>query len=386
MSAKPARSFFWIKALVTVGLLAALAVGIIMYLRPTARVEPVISGEAIDAKPGSVAVQEEYSMDMKSEVAGRVLKDSFKLKVGNHVKEGEVLAHLDTADVQIEIVQAQNNYNSAKQRAELPPAVTYQIDTARSEFTNTERLFKMGQVSESDYNKARRAVQTLETQLALEKVLSEENLHTDESALQTKKRQLEKMTITAPFDGVISAVYAHPGDLISSGSPIVTMITTSRLVLGKISEEDFAKIKVGQKALVIFLPYGEFEYNGIVKEIRPTADPETQRHLVELEITDINPELLIPGITGEVTIVVDNRQAQAIIPRRALFNQSVYVVKNGVIELRHVKTGFLWLRGAEIVEGLKPGELVVVEDLETFRDGESVRTEELPADVLETKK
>jgi RND family efflux transporter MFP subunit len=386
MSVKPTRSFLWLKVALAIGLLAALAVGVIMYLRPTAVVEAVISGMAIDAKPGSVAVQEEYKMDMKSEVAGRVLKDGYKLKVGNRVKEGDVLAHLDTADVQIEITQAQNNYNSAKQRAELPPAVTYQIDTARSEFTNTERLFKMGQVSESDYNKARRAVQTLETQLALEKVLNEENLHTDESALETKKRELEKMTITAPFDGVVSEVYAHPGDLISAGSPIMTLITTSRLVLGKISEEDFAKIKPGQKALVIFLPYGEFEYNGIVKEIRPTADPDTQRHLVELTITDIEPEKLIPGITGEVTIVVDSHQAEAIIPRRALFNQSVYVVKNGVIELRHVKTGFLWLRGAEITEGLKPGDLVVVEDLETFRDGERVRTEELPADVLVTKK
>lgn len=386
MSAKHARSFFWIKALLAIGLVAALAVGVIMYLRPTAQVEAVVSGMAIDAKPGSVAVQEEYAEDMKSEVAGRVLRDGYKLKVGAHVKEGDLLVHLDTTDVQIEITQAQNNYNSQKQRAALPPAVTYQIDSAKSDFTNTERLFKMGQVSESDYNKARRAVQTLETQLALEKVLDEENLHTDESVLQTKKRELEKMTITAPFDGVISAVYAHPGDLISSGSPIVTLITTSRLVLGKISEEDFAKIKPGQKALVIFLPYGEFEYNAIVKEIRPTADPETQRHLVELTITDIEPEKLIPGITGEVTIVVDSRQAQAIIPRRALFNQSVYVVKDGVVELRHVKTGFLWLRGAEITEGLKPGELVVVEELENFHDGQRVRTEELPADALVTKK
>jgi RND family efflux transporter MFP subunit len=386
MSDKPVRSFFWVKVLVAVAVVAAAAVAVVLYLRPTAKVEPVISDMAIDAKPGSVAVQEEYSMDMKSEVAGRVLKDGYKLKVGTHVKEGELLVHLDTTDVQIEITQAQNNYNSAKQRAELPSALTYQIDSAKSDFTNTERLFKMGQVSESDYEKSRRAVQVLETGLALEKVLNEENLHTDESALETKKREMEKMSILAPFDGVISTVYAHPGDLISSGSPIVTLITTSRLVLGKISEEDFAKIKVGQKALVIFLPYGEFEYNGIVKEIRPTADPETQRHMVELEITDIKPELLIPGITGEVTVVVDSRHAEAIIPRRALFNQSVYVVKNGVVELRRVKTGFLWLRGAEITEGLKAGEQVIVEDLETFHDGESVRTEVLPSDVLDTKK
>ena len=181
-------------------------------------------------------------------------------------------------------------------------------------------------------------------------------------------------------------MFAHPGDLINVGSPIVTLITTSRLVEAKISEEDFANIQVGQKATVIFLPYGEFEYNGIVQKILPTADPETQRHMVDLNITDIQPEKLIPGITGEVTVVVGTHHANAIIPRRALFNESVYVVTDGTVELRHVKTGFLWLRGAEITDGLKPGEQVIVEDLESFRAGDRVRVQELPADVLNKTK
>ncbi len=386
MSDKPGKSFLWLKVLVFLAVLAAIAVGIVMYLRPTARVEAVISGDAVDAKPGSVTVKEEYKMDMKSEVSGRVLKDGYKLEVGMAVKEGDLLVHLDTGDVQIEIGQVQNEYESSKQRIGLGSAVTYALESAKSDFTNTERLFKMGQVSDSDYQKARRAVETLEQQLALEKVLNEENLRSDENTLKTKQRQLNKMTITAPFDGVISAVFAHPGDLINVGSPIVTLITTSRLVEAKISEEDFANIQVGQKATVIFLPYGEFEYNGTVQKILPTADPETQRHMVDLGITDIEPAKLIPGITGEVTVVVGTHHASAIIPRRALFNESVYVVKDGTVELRRVKTGFLWLRGAEITDGLKPGEQVIVEDLESFRAGDRVRVQELPADVLNKTK
>jgi multidrug efflux pump subunit AcrA (membrane-fusion protein) len=108
--------------------------------------------------------------------------------------------------------------------------------------------------------------------------------------------------------------------------------------------------------------------------------------MVDLNITDIQPEKLIPGITGEVTVVVGTHHANAIIPRRALFNESVYVVTDGTVELRHVKTGFLWLRGAEITDGLKPGEQVIVEDLESFRAGDRVRVQELPADVLNKTK
>jgi len=194
------------------------------------------------------------------------------------------------------------------------------------------------------------------------------------------------MTIKSPIDGIVSVVYAHPGDLIDSGSPIMSVITTKRLVEAKISEEDFANIKVGQPATVIFIPYGQFIYHATVSKILPTADPETQRHLVDLNVTDIEPEKLIPGITGEVAITVGSRQAKAIVPRRALLNDNVYVVKDGRVELRQVTKGYVWLTGAEILSGLEPGDQVIVEDLESFRAGDRVRTVELPADAFSKKK
>ena len=320
MPVKPRRIPIWIRLVVLLAVLAAIADGISVYLRPVARVETVISGEAKDAKPGSITVKEEYTMQMKSQIAGRVLGKDYKLETGMHVKEGDVLVHLDTADIQIEIDEAQNQYDSSKRLIAVGSAATYALETAQSDFSNTERLFKLGQISDSDYQKARRAVETIKQQLALENVHNEEGLKTDENTLRTKQLAEQRMTIRAPFDGVISIVYAHPGDLIDAGSPIVALITTSREVQAKISEEDFANIKVGEVATVHFLPYGAWVYNGTVKKILPTADPETQRHLVDLNITDIEPEKLIPGITGEVTIVVGSHHAKAIIPRRALLN------------------------------------------------------------------
>jgi RND family efflux transporter MFP subunit len=386
MTDKPGKSNFLLKALIAVAVLVAVAFGIVQYLRPTARVETVVSGDAVDAKPGSVAVKEEYAMQMKAAIGGRVLSRDYKLDTGLKVSEGDILVQLDTGDVDIEIQQAKNALASSKQRIAVGSAATYELESANSDFTNTERLFKMGQVSDSDYQKARRLVETVKQKLALEKVINQENLDSDMTTLAAKELEKEKMTIRAPFAGEVSAVLAHPGDLIDPGSPIVSLITTTRVVEAKISEEDFANIKVGQRATVIFLPYGEWEYNGTVKKILPTADPETGRHLVDLDITDIPPEKLIPGITGEVSIVVGSHPAKAIVPLRALLNENVFVVKDGKVELRHVKPGYEWLTGAEIVEGLEPGEQVVVEDLESFRDGDSVKVEELPSDAFGKKK
>jgi multidrug efflux pump subunit AcrA (membrane-fusion protein) len=164
------------------------------------------------------------------------------------------------------------------------------------------------------------------------------------------------------------------------------MITTDRIVEAKISEENFANIRPGEKVSVRFLPYGAWVYNGTVTKVLPTADPETQRHLVDLVVTDIEPEKLIPGITGEVSIEVGRHPAKSIIPRRALLNENVYVVKNGRVELRQVKKGFVWLTGVEILEGLEPGEQVIVEDLDSFHDGDSVSTLVLPSDAYSKKK
>jgi RND family efflux transporter MFP subunit len=388
MPDKPSRFPLWLKALVALAAIAAAFYGAVLYSRPTALVETVISGDAIDAKPGSVTVKEEYSMQMKSQIGGRVLNKDYHLEPGMKVKEGDLLVHLDTGDTEIEIEAVQNDYNAVKQRVELGSAQKYVLESAQSDFNNTERLFKLGQVSDSDYQKARRSVETAQQQLALEKVMNEQNLKSDENTLKAKRREMDKMTVTAPFDGQIAEVFAHPGDLIQPDSPIVSLITTTRLVQAKISEEDFANIKEGQDATVIFLPYGEFEYKGVVEKILPVADPLTQRHLVDLEMRDPNlkPEQLIPGITGEVSIVVGRHHANAIIPRRALLNQSVYVVKDGKVERRMVKAGYEWLTGVEITSGLEPGEQVIVEELENFSDGQSVSVKEMPSDAFSKKK
>jgi RND family efflux transporter MFP subunit len=386
MSDKPGTSSFWIKLIIVAVVLAATAIGVRQYVRPVARVEAVISGDAVDAKPGSVTVKEKYAMQMKAAIAGRVIAKDYNLDPGMKIKEGDILVQLDTGDIDIEIQAAKNTYESSKAKVAVGSVSKYALETANSDFVNQERLFKMGQLSDSEYQKARRAVETIKQQQMMETVLNQENLDLDQTNLAAKERAKEKMTIRAPFDGEVSYVFAHPGDLIDPGSTIVSLITTAREVQAKISEEDFADIKVGQKVSVTFLPYGDWVYNGLVEKILPTADPETLRHLIDLTITDIPPAKLIPGITGEVSVEVGKRHANAIIPRRALLNDNVYVVKDGKVELRQVKKGYVWLTGVEILEGLEPGEDVIVEDLESFRAGDSVKTLELPSDAFSKKK
>ncbi len=358
------------KFLAVAALVFVVVIGYVYLSRPAALVAEVTSGRAIKAVPGSVMVLAEFEMELKSEVGGRVVKSN--LEPGNSVSAGDVLCQLDTGDLELEIEKITSEYDTAKKRIAVGSSIALELANARDDLKNFEQLYRSGNFPESELVKKRRGVQQIEQSYALEKVNNAQLLDGFENTLRVKQRQLEKMTIMAPFEGVVSLVYARPGDLIGGNSSIATIISTSRTVEAKISEENFADLKVGQSASVRFLPYGAWIYDATLVKILPTADPETQRYIVHLEVK-IEPEKLVPGITGEVTIVVGEREAKAKIPRRALFGNYVYVVSDGTVQLRNVETGYVSMTTVEILKGLRAGEQVIVDQLDRYREGDRVR-------------
>jgi RND family efflux transporter MFP subunit len=358
-------------------LIAAVAVVVLVFAiwsltKPTARVSAITKGRAVQAVPGSVTVQAEFQMELKSEIGGRVLKS--ELDPGQKAPAGSVLVQIDTGDLELDIQQIEAEYDAAKRKIAVGSAIKLELENATDALQNFERLTKAGTYPVAELEKQRRLVKQIEQRLALEGVANDQQLATYQNTLKVKKRQLQKMTIKAPFDGVVSNVYARVGDLISAGTPIATLIATNRTVEAKISEENFSGIREGQDTKVRFLGYGDEAYDGKVVKILPTADPETQRYIVHLQV-NIDPVKLVPGLTGEVNIIVGQRDAQALCPRRAIFDNKVYVVKDGRVELRKVELGYVSLNIAEVVKGLTAGDLVIVEDLDKFRDGDRVRTE-----------
>jgi hypothetical protein len=282
-----------------------------------------------------------------------VLSKDYKLDTGLKVKEGDVLVQLDTGDVDIEIQQAKNELRVGEARIAVGSANKYELESAQSDFNNTERLYKMGQVSESDYEKARRAVETIQQAAGDGGGAQPGEPGTDETTLATKEREKEKMTIRAPSTGEVSA-----GDW-------RTRATSSTRVPHRLPHHDDPRRR------------GEDQRGGLREH---QGGPEGHRHLPSLRGMGVQRDReedpadrrprdpappggprhhghrareADPGITGEVSIVV-GRHAKAIIPRRALLNENVFVVKDGKVELRPVKPGYEWLTGAEIVRASSP--------------------------------
>ncbi len=366
-----AKSSFAAKAVLFLVVVAALIFGLSRWTRPVALVAEVTRGRAVDAVPGSVVVEAEFTMEIKSEIGGRLIRST--LDPGKRFPDGSLLVQIDTGDIDLEIEKIESDYQAAKRRVEIGTSTTLELATAKENLANIQRLGSLGQISDNEVLQAKRAVQQIEQRVSLEGVADQNLLEGFENTLKVKKRQREKMTIIAPFDGVVSEVIARPGDLIGGNSPIARLISTSRTVEARISEENFSGIELGQKASVRFLGYGDQTYDASVIKILPTADAQTQRYVVYLDV-DIDPVMLVPGITGEVSIVVGERENALIIPRRGLVGSTVFAVKDGVVQRRQVKVGFTGLTQVEILSGLEEGDVVIVDRIDAYRDGDRVGT------------
>jgi RND family efflux transporter MFP subunit len=170
-------------------------------------------------------------------------------------------------------------------------------------------------------------------------------------------------------------VSANKGDLINNKQALATLITLTRIVTGKISEENFADVQVGQKARVNFLGYHDEMFDATVSRKLPTAEESTQRYLVYLDVA-IAPERLLPNLTGKVAVVVGEHAAKALVPRRAIFDGAfVYVVDGGRVVKRKVELGYTSLTVTEVTNGLEAGDQVILDNLDQFAEGDRVRVE-----------
>jgi RND family efflux transporter MFP subunit len=365
----PARVFirFVLPALVVVALVFAAR----RWLEQTAIVVPVERADAPNAAPGTVTVAAERSAEVRSEVSGRVVESA--LELAGSVQAGDLLVQLDTSEVEIQIARDESEIAAARRRLEIGnPATHAQLLAARDALVLNEELFAKGNVAQLTLDRSRREVAQLEQQTELDKVNLAQQVAALESNLALNRRRLALMTIRAPIGGVVAEVRVGEGDLVNSGATIARITSAARVVEAKVSEENFAGVQIGQEATVRFTQYGSWLWKGRVSRILPEADPQTQRYRVHLDV-EIEPEKLVPGITGEVSILLDLHENALVIPRVALVGDTVFVVDGGVVERRRVEVGFTSLNAVEILAGVEEGELVIVDELDRFRDGDRVR-------------
>ncbi len=337
---------------------------------PEAPVARVVRGIAVQAVPANVVVLPEFVMEIKSEQGGRVLRRL--VRKSQDVKAGDLLFEIDSTDLQLEIERIEADQKAAKARIELGSPLRFEIATAEENLKNSTRMFETGRLAQVEFDRAKRNIEVLKDRKANEDISNQQTLDTFENTLKQKRRALEKMKVVAPADGTVIDLNAEPGALIGGGQVLARVISRSRLVEAQISEENFAGVRPGLPVAVYFLGYFGQRFTGKVEGVLASADERTKRYTAYLNL-DIAPDLLAPGLTGEASITINQRENALTAERRSLAGTKLYLVRGDRVQILPVELGFTSQKYAEILSGVKEGDLYISDDLSSYRHGQHVR-------------
>ena len=292
--------------------------------------------------------------------------------IGAHVKQGQLLAVVDTPEVDQQLQQSLSNLNTA--RANLTLA-----EITKNRY---EGLLKKNAVSQQD---ADNAVGTYNANKAIV------------DANQANVKQLEALQsfekIYAPFDGIITARNTDIGDLINSGSS-----STARTDLFHISQPDKLRvyvnvpeeysqgIKVGMPADLSLAEFPGRKFQGKLVRTAEAINATTRTLLIEIEVN--NPTgTLLTGSYAEVHLKVATHASTLLLPVNTLLYRSeglrVGIVKDGEVVLTALTAGRDFGNQIEIVSGLKPDDQVIINPPDSLVSGQQVQIVQatLPGDI-----
>jgi len=349
---------------------------------------------------GNITVSEDASLAFGT--GGTV--EAVDVEAGDRVREGDVLAKLDTGTLELALAQAELALATAEYNLDKTQQVYAQPDlaTARAAVTNARSYLQYVQLQLDQANSPEQveywqnevyqagvnlaaAEQRLEEMQAggdsAEVALRRLEVAAARQALAQAQKELDEATITAPFDGIVGAVYIDEGDIIPppTMAPTVAiyLITPTSLELkAEVDEIDIPQVKVGQNALIEVDAIADELFDGTVTSISPVPVIETGLVLYEVTISLVIPADagVMVGMSTTADIIIAESHDTLLVPERAIGHDEngspvVWVSVNGQLEERAVVVGISDGLQVEILEGVTEGEIVAVERRTTTGPG-----------------
>lgn len=321
----------------TLIILAASALGACSHLLPEKVEQRVVPVNVVSVESGSYescreyagTLEEKTSTSISFETSGRVT--SVKVRDGQHVKAGQLLATIDNTT-------ARNAYNAAKAA----------LDRAQDGYNRAKQVYDKGSLPE---------VKWVEVQTQLDQARSMEEI---------SRKSLEDCNLYAPVDGTVCDKDLEVGMSVGPMIPVMRLVNMQGLyVKASIPEIDINKIHVGDQAKVVIGAMGDTAYNVVVEERNVDADPLAHSYMVRLRIKGSTKGLL-PGMVCRVKFASESVEGGFEIPNRGVQldndgRRFVWLANDSVAEKRYVAIGNLTATGVIVSQGLEPGDKVIVD-------------------------
>lgn len=381
---------------------------------------PASAGTTVLTVSGYVVAHHKIAVGAK--VMGRV--EWIGVEKGDRVQQGQVLVRLEDGDFQAQVNQARANLAAAQARLDQlragsrpqeklkDNAAVMQAEAnykyALDDYRRTEQLYSTGVVAKIELD---RATAQRDTTLAMLESARQSSQMTNigpraeeiragaaqvqqtRAALDYAETQLASTKIKAPVSGTVLQRIVERGEMVTPSAFGESGARTSVVALADlndlqieldISQTDFARLKMGQRAEIIPEAFPNLRYTGFIEEIAPEAN--RAKATVQIKVKVENPdEQLRPEMNARVNFLADEKPRETagmttnrvLVPKTAVVREGesdfVFVVKGNAVERRVIRRGDETADAYYVLEGLSGGERVVVTGAEKLGDGDRVK-------------
>ncbi len=322
---------------------------------------------------------------------------------GDHVKAGELLVQLDDAEASAQLAAAEAKVSEARARAQQVGGVESVIasraleqaqanhEEAVRQFERTRALVETGALAHDERDAAKRALEVARAQLGSAQAEQRAanrggvnaraaNASLSQAIAQQAlaKLRVSQTRIVALSDAVVLTREVEPGNVVSASQTLMTLSAAgaTRLVIQP-DERDLALIRPGLVAKASADAFPDEVFDAEVTYIAPSIDRERGTVDVRLRVPS-PPAYLRPDMSVSVDLTVARAQDAVVVPSEAVRGLAtprpwVLVVTNARSERRELKLGIRGEGSAQVRNGVRPGELVVVPDGQLLKPGQRVR-------------
>jgi membrane fusion protein (multidrug efflux system) len=292
---------------------------------------------------------------VKSKVGGEV--ELMPLREGQDVREGDVIARIDTRNLQAQY----DRQLAAVERARAD------LDLATLNRDKNRLLLEKHYISQNTYEATESAYAGSVASLKLA-----------QADARLAKISLEDAVVRAPFTGTIAKRHVQPGEKVSMDSTIVTLVDLRQMVLeAAVPAADIPAVQIGQSARFKVGGFGAQEFVGEVQRINPiTADGS---RAITIYIAVPNPDRALKGgMFAQGALTLDKNTPVLAVPQRAVHEEAgaayVYLLRDDTIVRASVKVGAAAPGGmfVEVREGLAAGDRVIVTTITAEQVGKRV--------------
>lgn len=290
----------------------------------------------------SGTLEPELAASVRSEVGGSVVE--VLADDGQAVKRGQVLVRIDDAALQDAQLSARAALRTAEATAQL----------ARRNAERAERLNAAGAVADRDVEGAQTSATSAEGQVADAR-----------ARLTNADKQLAKTVLRAPFTGIVANVTVSEGDVVQSGTPLLSVLgpTTLRLE-ASVPVEDIASVKPGADVQFTVSGFEHRVFAGKIQRVSPAVDPATRQVRVIVSLPNAERSL-VAGLFADGRIATERRQA-VVVPRAAIDSRGIRPIvvrlKGGRVERVEVEVGLQdrVTERVEVRQGVVAGDTVLL--------------------------